>query len=168
MRTVREEVGSATYGRGQREAPGDGRLYTKSGPTERSVGSNTAAGSSSQRLHGPTLPTPSDLVLAREASASQAAAERAYARKRSRAEEKEHVEDMIGPKAVGKEALLEKKRAKRESDRSFRDGRDEGFEVDESTLLGGGDSFREQYVLVLSFVLTPHLPCLFKWSIMQF
>ena len=38
------------------------------------------------------------------------------------------------------------KRARREADRSFRDKGDDGFEADESTLLGGGDSFRDQYV----------------------
>jgi hypothetical protein len=68
-------------------------------------------------------------------------------RKRERAEAKERVEDMVGPKEVGREGALEKKRARRESDRAFRDGGDDGFEADESVLLGGGDSFREQCVL---------------------
>jgi hypothetical protein len=68
-------------------------------------------------------------------------------RKRDRAEAKERVEDMVGPKEVGKEGMLEKKRARRETDRAFREKGDDGFEADESTLLGGGDSFRDQYVL---------------------
>ncbi|TFY80226.1 hypothetical protein EWM64_g3779, partial [Hericium alpestre] len=45
----------------------------------------------------------------------------------------------------GRERMMEKKREKREGDRSFRERGDEGFvEADESTLMGGGDSFKEQ------------------------
>ncbi|KAJ3505649.1 hypothetical protein NLJ89_g7310 [Agrocybe chaxingu] len=40
--------------------------------------------------------------------------------------------------------MLEKKKMRRENDRAFREKGDEGLEVDESTLLGGGDSFRDQ------------------------
>lgn len=40
--------------------------------------------------------------------------------------------------------MLEKKRARREEDKNFREGKeDAGLEVDERTLLGGGDSFRD-------------------------
>jgi hypothetical protein len=59
---------------------------------------------------------------------------------------------MVGPKEVGKEGMLEKKRARREDDRAFREKGDDGFEADESTLLGGGDSFRDQYVFEYPFV----------------
>ena len=38
--------------------------------------------------------------------------------------------------------MLEKKRARREADRTFREKGDEGLEVDESTLMGGNDSFQ--------------------------
>jgi hypothetical protein len=58
---------------------------------------------------------------------------------------------MVGPKEVGREGMLEKKRARREGDRAFREKGDDGFvEADEKTLLGGGDSFRERYVVFLS------------------
>ncbi|EGN93703.1 hypothetical protein SERLA73DRAFT_189439 [Serpula lacrymans var. lacrymans S7.3] len=124
LRAVREEVGSATYGRD-----------LKSQATSSSKGAN--------RVHGPTLPSASDLVLAREAASEYQAAERDYKRKRDRTEAKERVEDMVGPKPVGREAMLEKKRARRENDKNFREKGDDGFEADESTLLGGGDSFRD-------------------------
>jgi hypothetical protein len=35
----------------------------------------------------------------------------------------------------------------RENGRPFREGGDDGLELDESTLLGGGDSFKDQCVL---------------------
>jgi len=90
------------------------------------------------------MPAASDLTLARELTAEQREEERLYKRKRDKLEVKERVEDMVGPKPVGREGMLEKKRAKREGDRAFRERGDEGLEVDESTLLGGGDSFRDQ------------------------
>lgn len=126
LKAVRDEVGSATYGR----ANGS---------------SNT--GRSGSRVLGPTLPSASDRVLAEEAASEYQAAVRDFKRKRDRTEAKERVEDMVGPKEVGKEGMLEKKRARRENDRAFREKGDDGFEADESTLLGGGDSFRDQCVL---------------------
>jgi hypothetical protein len=124
LRAVRESVGVATYGR---EGP-----HTSS--------------SSTGRVLGPTLPTSSELTLSREAASEYEAADRSYKRKRDRLEAKEKVEDMVGPKEVGREGMLEKKRAKREGDRAFREKGDDGFvEADEKTLLGGGDSFRERY-----------------------
>ncbi|KIJ66561.1 hypothetical protein HYDPIDRAFT_86702 [Hydnomerulius pinastri MD-312] len=121
LKAAREEVDSATYG------------PSRGGP----------GGSGNSRVHGPTLPSASDLVLAREAASEYQAAERDYKRKRDRAEAKEHIEDMVGPKAVGREGMLEKKRARRDNDRAFREKGEDGFEADESTLLGGGDSFRD-------------------------
>ena len=50
---------------------------------------------------------------------------------------------------LGKEGMLEKKRARREADRAFREKGDDGFDADESTLMGGGDSFKERYVIVV-------------------
>lgn len=118
-------MGAATYGR---DAP--------------------QASSSGGRVLGPTLPTSSDLTLSREAASEYEAADRSYKRKRDRLEGKERVEDMVGPKEVGREGMLEKKRARREGDRAFREKGDDGFvEADEKTLLGGGDSFRERCVL---------------------
>ena len=99
-------------------------------------------------MQGPTLPSRDDLVLLRESAEDQRMAERAYARKRERAEDKERIEDLVGPRESGREGALEKKRIKRESDRSFRDARDDAFgDYDESTLMGGGDSFQAQYVI---------------------
>ncbi|KAI6015603.1 hypothetical protein EDC04DRAFT_572167 [Pisolithus marmoratus] len=127
LRSAREDVGSATYGPGRRS---------------RGDGEETSA-SASGRTIGPTLPSASDLVLAREAASEYQATERDLKRKRDRAEAKGRLEDIVGPKEVGREAMLEKKRARRENDRAFREKGDEGFEADESTLLGGGDSFRD-------------------------
>jgi hypothetical protein len=125
LRVAREAVGAATYGR---DLP-------------------STSSSSSSRIQGPTLPTPSDMILAREAASDLALAERDYTRKRDKQAAKERVEDMVGPKEVGKEGMLEKKRAKREGDRSFRERGDDGFvEADEGTLMGGGDSFKERCV----------------------
>ncbi|KAG1783341.1 hypothetical protein EV702DRAFT_1061391 [Suillus placidus] len=123
LKAVREEVDSATY--------------------RRATTSSSDTGGSRSRVHGPTLPSASDRVLAQEAASEYRAAERNMKRKRDRTEAKERTEDMVGPKEVGKEGMLEKKRARRENDRAFREKGDDGFEADESTLLGGGDSFRD-------------------------
>lgn len=132
LKAVREEVGSATYGRAS------------------GLSNNSGNGS---RVLGPTLPSASDRVLAQEATSEYRAAERDLKRKRDRTEAKERIEDMVGPKEVGKEGMLEKKRARREDDRAFREKGDDGFEADESTLLGSGDSFRDQYVFLVHCLL---------------
>lgn len=121
LRAAREAVGAATYGR------------------------DTSSTSSSSRVKGPTLPSASDLILAREAASDLALAERDFSRKRDKQAAKERVEDMVGPKEVGREGMLEKKKVKREGDRAFREKGDDGFmEADEGTLMGGGDSFKER------------------------
>jgi len=124
LQAAREEVGAATYGR--------------------SSHSHAGSSSSNRRIQGPALPSASDLVLAREAASESQAQERSYKRKRERVEAKETVEDMVGPKEVGREGMMEKKRVRREGDRAFREKGDDGFEADEATLLGGGDSFKER------------------------
>ncbi|KAK7063852.1 hypothetical protein R3P38DRAFT_14710 [Favolaschia claudopus] len=126
LRHVREQVGAATWGR---------------------ESSNAAASSSSTsggpgRVQGPTLPSSSDLAFARDLARENEQEERSLKRKRDKAEAKERLEEIVGPKEVGREGALEKKRARREADRSFRDKGDDGFEADESVLLGGGDSFK--------------------------
>ncbi|KIL71307.1 hypothetical protein M378DRAFT_154857 [Amanita muscaria Koide BX008] len=131
LRNAREEVNAATY-------------TTKR--SDRGEPSAAAAASSSGRLSGPTLPTPADLVHARELEAEYREEERKHKRKRDKMEAKERIEDMVGPKEVGKEGMLEKKRAKREQDRTFREKGDEGLEVDETTLMGGGDGFKDALV----------------------
>ncbi|TCD67899.1 hypothetical protein EIP91_011833 [Steccherinum ochraceum] len=127
---VREEVGAATY-----ERSSHSRANNNAGPS-----------TSRSRLLGPTLPSQSDLTLLRESQEEQEKGDRDLKRKRDRRDEKDRIEDMVGPKAVGKEALLEKKRAKRDADKSFREKGDEGLELDEDTLMGAGgsDSFKAQ------------------------
>ncbi|KAG6840741.1 hypothetical protein C0991_004650 [Blastosporella zonata] len=122
LRAAREEISAATHNRD----------------------SSSHAEPSRGRMQGPTLPSASDLALSRELTAEQQQEERSYKRKRDKLEAKERVEEMVGPREMGREGMLEKKRARREADRSFRDKGDEGLEADESTLLGGGDSFRDQ------------------------
>ncbi|KAF8633532.1 hypothetical protein AX15_001337 [Amanita polypyramis BW_CC] len=116
--------------------------YTKRGDSSHDK-PGTSMSASSGRVHGPTLPTSADLVHARELESEYKEDERKYKRKREKLEAKDRIEDMVGPKEVGKEGLLEKKRARREQDRTFREKGDEGFEADESTLMGKGDSFRD-------------------------
>ncbi|KAG2358860.1 hypothetical protein BDR07DRAFT_1488860 [Suillus spraguei] len=65
--------------------------------TYRNATSSSYGGGSRSRMHGPTLP-----------SASKGA-----------------IEDTVGPREVGKEGMLEKKRARREADRSFREKGDD-------------------------------------------
>ena len=94
---------------------------------------------------GPSLPSQADRMLAEEEAEEQRAAELKRKRKRERAEDKDRVEDMVGPKEIGKAGMLEKKRVKRENDKAFREKGDDGFvEADDKTLMGGGDSFRER------------------------
>jgi hypothetical protein len=127
LRQARESVGAATHNRAEQSYPS---------------GSASKAG----KIQGPTLPSTADMQLARETAADFAEEERRYKRKRDRKEEKDRIEDMVGPKEVGREGMLEKKRAKRENDRAFREKGDEGLEADESTLMGGSDSFHAQCV----------------------
>ena len=122
LRVAREEIDSATYGRAQ----------------------PSGSSSSSGRVLGPTMPSASDRTLARETEAEHRAADRDYQRKRDRKEAKERIEDMVGPKEMGRAGQLEKKKAQREADKAFRERGDDGFDVDESTLMGGGDSFQAQ------------------------
>lgn len=129
LQVTRAEVGAATYGVGNADGP-----------------STTSGDDRSKRVKGPTLPSQTDHILAREAAEEQAAAEREYRRKRDKAEARERIEDTVGPREVGRERMLEKKRERRESDRAFRERGDEGLEMDEGTLMGGGDSFKAQWV----------------------
>jgi hypothetical protein len=129
LRAAREAVGAATYGRDAHLPPRD---------------PSPVSGGSSGRVLGPSLPSTSDLVLAREAASELQDEERKYARKRARVEAKERLEETVGSKEVGREGMLEKKKARREGDRAFREKGDGGLELDEKTLLGGGDSFKER------------------------
>lgn len=128
LQAARTEVGAATYGVDNRPPP------------------TTSGNGGVKRVQGPTLPPQADRILAREDAEEQAAAEREYQRKRDKAEARERIEDMVGPREVGRERMLEKKRERREGDRAFREKGDEGLEIDEGTLMGGGDSFKAQWV----------------------
>ncbi|EIM83565.1 uncharacterized protein STEHIDRAFT_101856 [Stereum hirsutum FP-91666 SS1] len=115
---------------------------------------NGSNGASSARIQGPslpgrsigpTLPSSSDLTLARELQEEAAWEEKSLKRKRDKREAKERDEDVNGPREVGRERLMEKKREKREGDKAFREAReDAGLELDEGTLMGGGDSFQDR------------------------
>ena len=93
------------------------------------------------------MPPGFDPTLAREHAAEHRDEGRRYKRKRDQMETKERIEEMVGPKPVGREGMLEKKKLKRENDRDFREKADEGLEIDEMTLMGGGDSFKAQYAM---------------------
>ncbi|OSD00918.1 hypothetical protein PYCCODRAFT_1478921 [Trametes coccinea BRFM310] len=123
LRAAREEIDNATWNRSQ------------SGPGPSSGGG---------RVIGPAMPSSSDRILAQEAADEYRAAEREYQRKRERKEAKERLEEIVGPKEPGRAGQLEKKKAQREANRAYREKGDEGLEVDESTLMGGGDSFQAQ------------------------
>lgn len=139
LERARASVSAATYNRDE----------------EVSSGGPRAGSSGNGRIQGPTLPSSSDIQLAREYTAETREEERRLKRKRDRKEDKERIEDIVGPKEVGREGMLEKKRAKRDNDRAFRDKGDEGLEADETTLMGGGDSFRQQWALMT--LLIEHL-----------
>ncbi|EIW63866.1 uncharacterized protein TRAVEDRAFT_138168 [Trametes versicolor FP-101664 SS1] len=124
LRAAREEIDRATWNRSQSSRP--------------------AAGPSGGRVLGPSMPSSSDRILAQEAQGEYRAAERDLQRKRERKEAKERVEDLVGPKEVGRAGQLEKKKVQREANRAFREKGDEGLEVDDATLMGGGDSFQAQ------------------------
>ncbi|KAF8506952.1 hypothetical protein F5888DRAFT_1603097 [Russula emetica] len=127
LQAARTEVGAATYG-------------VDNGPPPTTSGGDGSV----KRIQGPTLPPQADRILAREDAEERAAAEREYQRKRDKAETRERIEDMVGPREVGRERMLEKKRDRREGDRAFREKGDEGLDIDEKTLMGGGDSFKAQ------------------------
>ncbi|KAG5349543.1 hypothetical protein C0989_003258, partial [Termitomyces sp. Mn162] len=122
LRAAREEISAATQNR---------KPFSQVGSSSRG------------RMQGPTLPSASDLALSRELAVERDQEEWSYKRKRDRLEAKERIEDMVGPREMGREGILEKKRAKREADQSFREKGEDGFEADDTTLLGGGDSFKD-------------------------
>ncbi|KAF8899363.1 hypothetical protein BD779DRAFT_1488411 [Infundibulicybe gibba] len=120
LEAARAQVGAATYGRDTAPSRGGGKVQ------------------------GPSMPSASDLALAREMTSENYQTERSYKRKREKAEDRERIEDLVGPREVGREGMLEKKRMKRDGDRAFREKGDDGFEADESTLLGTGSSFKDE------------------------
>ncbi|CAE6421657.1 unnamed protein product [Rhizoctonia solani] len=131
LRAARESVSQATY---DLDAP-----PTTTAP-KRTQGPSLPPG----RTVGPSLPSSSDLTLQREEAVESARGERRAASKRTR-ERLEDEDGGVGPKAVGREGMMEKKRARRDEDRAMRDRKDDGgLEVREDVLMGAGgsDSFQ--------------------------
>ena len=94
------------------------------------------------------MPSESDRQFAKERETELAAIEREAVRKRDRQEQRDRIEDQFGPKEVGREGMLEKKRVQRESNKAVRDAKDDaGLEVNDRDLMGGGDSFQAMSVL---------------------
>ena len=114
----------------------------------RSSMANTSGGSSNRPIHGPLLPgrsgLSSDQQYDRELDAERLDRERRASRKRAREEENTRIEDMIGPKPVGREGALEAKRARRENDKVFREREAEDDFGDD--FLMGGDSFKSRCI----------------------
>lgn len=112
---------------------------------------NASMPSSSRPVQGPTLPessagpSSSDKQWDRELLEEKQQRERQASRKRARVEENDRIEDAIGPRDVGREKVLENKKARRENDRSFRD-KDNEPDVDVDALMAG-DSFQARWVL---------------------
>ena len=108
-----------------------------------------ASGSSTTRpVQGPSLPDrlgpSSDRQYDRELDAERLDRERRASRKRAREEDNERIDNVIGPKAVGREGVLEAKRARRENDRTFREREAEDDLGDD--FLMGGDSFKSRCI----------------------
>lgn len=114
---------------------------------------NAAMPASSRPVQGPALPDTADgpsksavdRQYDRELLEERQQRERQGSRKRARQEEADRIEDMVGPKAVGREGMQEKKRARRENDRAFRE-KDTELDIDADDLMGG-DSFKARQVM---------------------
>ncbi|CAE7232405.1 unnamed protein product [Rhizoctonia solani] len=131
LKATREAVSQATY---DLDAP----------PTTDTAPRRTQGPSLPGRTLGPSLPSASELTLQREEAVESARGERRAANKRAR-ERLDDEDGGIGPKAVGREGMMEKKRARRDEDKAMRDRKEDGgLEVSEDTLMGagGGDSFQ--------------------------
>ncbi|EUC57486.1 hypothetical protein RSOL_223360 [Rhizoctonia solani AG-3 Rhs1AP] len=132
LRAAREAVSQATH---DLDAP-----PTASTAPKRIQGPTLPSG----RIMGPSMPSASDLTLHQEEAVESARGERRAANKRAR-ERLDDEDGGVGPKAVGREGMMEKKRARRDEDRAMRDRKEDGgLEVNESTLMGAGgnDSFQ--------------------------
>ncbi|KAG9094504.1 hypothetical protein FS749_012324 [Ceratobasidium sp. UAMH 11750] len=126
LKAAREAVGQATYGLDLTHEPAPRRTLGPSMPPDHTI--------------GPSLPSSSDRTLEREAAIENAKSERRTANKRTR-ERLEDEDGGIGPKQVGREGMMEKKRARREDDRAMRDRKEDGgLEVREDVLMGAGSS----------------------------
>ncbi|KAH7334637.1 hypothetical protein B0J17DRAFT_617691 [Rhizoctonia solani] len=132
LRAAREAVSQATYDL-------DTPPMSSTAP-KRTQGPSLPPG----RTLGPSLPSASDLTLQQEEAVEAARGERRAANKRAR-ERLDDEDGGIGPKAVGREGLMEKKRARREEDNAMRNRKEDGgLEMSEDVLMGAGssDSFK--------------------------
>ncbi|PVF93807.1 hypothetical protein CPB86DRAFT_766937 [Serendipita vermifera] len=111
---------------------------------------NNSISSGARPVQGPSLPdqagsrtgmNESDQQYEKELEEERQKRERQGARKRAREEENDRIEDAIGPREVGRERTQEKKRARRENDRAYRD-KDNEPDLDADSLMGGDDSFK--------------------------
>jgi hypothetical protein len=95
-----------------------------------------------KKRHGPTAPKADELALQQEEAAEDAALARAdlrFSRKADRKKQKEELEELVPRAEPGtRERQLEKKKDLAEKMRGFRE-KSPGGEVDEATLIGGGD-----------------------------
>jgi len=109
---------------------------------------SASGGPGNRAVQGPFLPgrstLSSDRQYDRELDTERQDRERRASRKRAREEENDHIEDVIGPKSIGREGTLEAKRARRENDRTFREKEAEDDFGDD--FLMGGDSFKSRYI----------------------
>ncbi len=101
------------------------------------------------RVAGPTMPSAGDWTVHEEEQKELDSRQRNYVRKRDREEDRERVDDLVGPREIGRDGALEKKRLKREADRQIRDKEDVGLELGDDALYGGGDSFQRRYAAFL-------------------
>jgi hypothetical protein len=96
----------------------------------------------SRARHGPSAPRSDELALQHEFASDDAALARAdlrYNRKQDRKAQKEALEELVPRAEPGtRERQLEKKKDLAEKMRGFRE-KSPGGEVDEATLIGGGD-----------------------------
>jgi len=112
--------------------------------------SGSSGSTPAKRSYGPSMPSPADAHFYAEEAAEATAAQASLSRKRARAEERDRLDDALGVSKsdlVGKEGQLERKRARAEGDRAFRNARSDdtgGLDIQEDILMGSSaaDSFR--------------------------
>jgi len=139
MKRVRAAVAEDSYG----PAPPAG----SSSSAPRVIGPAMPPTAASGRMQGPSWPNASDIQYSREEAAERDARDRQNSRKRARVEERDRIEDAVGPREVGREATLANKRARRDADRSFRDAKDDGGDDLDADALMTGDSFQAACVV---------------------
>jgi len=124
LKSIRDDVQAETNGRAQLSNEND-------------------ASRARSKVQGPSLPSASDMQYVREVADDLKTRSMQASRRHDRTEQRERVDELVGPKESGREGMLEKKRVARESDKSYRDAKDDGaLEFNDNDLLGGSDSFK--------------------------